>query len=166
MIIYLDFDGVLHPDAVYSPRNRPLELRAPGQLFMHAHLLVDALAPYPGLKIVLSTSWIWALGFQKTLRRMPAELATKVIGATYPSGYETFQSMTRFQQIKGHVYRNELKHWIAIDDLHSGDQSHLWPDDMRNRLVLTDGVNGLGCPETQADLKIKLQQLSLEVCIE
>ena len=166
MIVYLDFDGVLHPDAVYSPRNRPLELRAPGQLFMHAHVLVDAVAPYPELKIVLSTSWVWALGFKKTLKKMPAELAAKVVGATYPSGYETFQSMTRFQQIKGHVYRNGVKHWIAIDDLHSASQLNTWSNEALNRLVLTDGMKGLGCSETQTDLKMKLQQLSIEISNE
>ena len=26
MMIFLDFDVVLHPDAVYNPHNRPLEL--------------------------------------------------------------------------------------------------------------------------------------------
>jgi hypothetical protein len=46
MILFLDFDGVLHPDAVYLERGRPV-LRADGELFMWAHHLVDALASAP-----------------------------------------------------------------------------------------------------------------------
>ncbi len=38
MILFLDFDGVLHPDAVYLTR-RGVELRAPGELFMWAPIL-------------------------------------------------------------------------------------------------------------------------------
>ena len=32
-VLFLDFDGVLHPDEVYLTRRGP-ELRAPGELFM------------------------------------------------------------------------------------------------------------------------------------
>lgn len=53
MILFLDFDGVLHPDAVYLRLNGEIELRAPGALFMWAPALVDALEAHPQIRIVL-----------------------------------------------------------------------------------------------------------------
>lgn len=57
LFLFLDYDGVLHPDAVYQTR-RGLELRASGQLLMHASVLEEILDEFPQAKIVLSTSWV------------------------------------------------------------------------------------------------------------
>ena len=84
MIVFLDFDGVLHPDAVYKPAKKPIELRGTGQLIMHAQILEDILKPF-NASIVLSTSWVRSLGFSKTLKKMPPALARLVIGATWHS---------------------------------------------------------------------------------
>ncbi|MCQ2046441.1 MULTISPECIES: hypothetical protein [Stutzerimonas stutzeri subgroup] len=48
-LLFLDFNGVLHTDAVYRTR-RETELRAEGKLFMWAPLLVGALGGYPGYR--------------------------------------------------------------------------------------------------------------------
>jgi hypothetical protein len=80
VILFLDFDGVLHPDAVYRPHNRPLELRGPGSLFMHAPVLEEILADFPDVGLVLSTSWVQAIGYEKTLKKMPASLKARVTG--------------------------------------------------------------------------------------
>lgn len=162
MIIFLDFDGVLHPDAVYNPRNRPLELMAPGKLFMHAHILEDALAFYPEAKIILSTSWVRILGYELTLKKMPVNLQVRVVGATWHKeiiidGQDPFNSMTRYQQIDRHVKTNGIKRWLAIDDLHSGSEA--WPTEQLHRLVLTEQSKGLGCIDAQADLNTKLMEI-------
>jgi hypothetical protein len=157
MHIYLDFDGVLHPDAVYSPRNRPLELRAPGELFMHADILSDILASYPDAKIILSTSWVRALSYERTLKKMPPKLKALVTGATWHKSMrhgnqDPFNWMTRYEQILAHVNRNNVQQWFAIDDLHSGYEIAQWPKEHRHLLVLTEESVGLGCPKAQADL--------------
>lgn len=48
-VVYLDFDGVLHPDAVYRHREAPyIRLRAPGhEIFESCGVLERALLPYP-----------------------------------------------------------------------------------------------------------------------
>ena len=46
MILFLDLDGVLHPDEAYLVHGRPV-LRAEGELFMWAPLLIDVLADCP-----------------------------------------------------------------------------------------------------------------------
>lgn len=55
MILFLDFDGVLHPDAVYLTRHG-VELRAEGELFMWAPILEKLLDDCPHIKVVLTTS--------------------------------------------------------------------------------------------------------------
>jgi len=64
MILFLDFDGVLHPDEVYLVHGRPV-LRDDGSLFMWAPLLAEALTPFPDVQIVLSTSWVRELSFKR-----------------------------------------------------------------------------------------------------
>ncbi|MFZ2539547.1 MAG: HAD domain-containing protein [Oscillospiraceae bacterium] len=173
MHIFLDFDGVLHPDAVYAPRNKPIELRAKGELFMHAHVLIEALAPYPEAKIVLSTSWVRAFGYSRTIKKMPPALASRVIGATYHtdmkdqspmygSGYDSFQGLSRYQQIINHVNRNAIKNWFAIDDLHSGTEIHEWPKDMRHYLLLTEEQEGLATDHKIAELNTKLMSIQYD----
>ena len=78
MIVFLDFDGVLHADAVFRPRNKPLALRAEGSLFMYADILEKALSSHHDVQIALSTSWVRELGFNRTLKKMPAELSVRV----------------------------------------------------------------------------------------
>lgn len=163
MIIYLDFDGVLHPDSVYTQRDElnPVVLRGPGELFMHSHILIGALAYYPDAKIILSTSWVRVLGFKRTLKLMPTRLAEKVVGSAASlmhAGWEDPAcNVSRFHQIYSHVKQNNITQWLAIDDLHSGSEK--WPADMRHRLVLTDQALGLGSEETQADLNTKLMEI-------
>ena len=67
-ILFLDYDGVLHPDDVYLECGRPV-LHATGQLFMWAPLLEDALADHPDVRIVLSTSWARELRFTRARDR-------------------------------------------------------------------------------------------------
>lgn len=42
MLLFLDYDGVLHPDEVYLKRGRPV-LRGPGELFMWVPHLLSAI---------------------------------------------------------------------------------------------------------------------------
>ena len=158
MILFLDFDGVLHPDAVYLERGRPV-LRSEGALFMWAGHLVEALASNPDVRIVLSTSWARALRFTRARDRLPAELRARVIGATWhssmatdaehrPLGRETWwDTSTRYQQIRRYVDRAGLTDWIAVDDHPEG-----WADTDFDRLVATDSNLGLSAPSSRVRL--------------
>jgi len=160
-LLFLDFDGVLHPDAVYLT-SRGVELRAAGELFMWAPLLVEALAPHQDLRIVLSTSWARNLGFHRARSVLPAELQPRVIGATWHSamgkGWPDFipwDAQTRHEQIQAYLSRlSTPARWIAIDDDDRG-----WADADRDRLILTEPNQGLSNPETLAELTRKLEAL-------
>lgn len=158
-LLFLDYDGVLHPDAVYLT-SRGVELRAAGELFMWAPLLVEALAPHQDVQIVLSTSWARNLGFHRARSVLPAELQPRVIGATWHSamgkGWPDFipwDAQTRHEQIQAYLSRlSTPASWIAIDDDDRG-----WADADRDRLILTDPNQGLSAPETLGQLAQKLE---------
>ena len=88
-VLYLDFDGVLHPESVFVSASRGIHLRdAPGrQLFENAQTLNEELRPYPNVKLVLSTSWVRALGYDRARARLPSELRERCVGATYHSRF-------------------------------------------------------------------------------
>lgn len=45
-VLFLDFDGVLHPDAAFLIKGRPT-LKTEGELFIWTPLLVDVLVDFP-----------------------------------------------------------------------------------------------------------------------
>ena len=163
MILFLDFDGVLHPDAAYKTANGHLELRAEGAFFMWVPYLVDVLADFPKVRIVLSTSWVRQLSFNRARRYLPAQLSDRVIGATYHSAMarqmdgfavaNPWDASSRYQQIARYVERAKISNWLALDDDDEG-----WPDAERNRLVCTDPSRGLSNPQTISQLRSALEQ--------
>jgi hypothetical protein len=155
-ILFLDFDGVLHPDAAFHTK-RGIELRGEGELFMWAPILESLLSECPQIQIVLSTSWVRQLDFKRAKKRLPESLQDPVIGATYHSSMESgpdatpWMQRTRWQQIASHLSRNKVQDWIALDDDAAG-----WPDDQRHRLLLCDpqtGLAGLDYDATRAALR-------------
>ncbi|MCX9158033.1 HAD domain-containing protein [Niveibacterium sp. 24ML] len=149
MILFLDFDGVLHPGNVVLRRNRP-HLDAPGELFMWTPALVEVLADAPHVQLVLSTSWVRHLGFSRAREALPAALASRVIGATWHTELLEGRSkrdmcgwdlLSRYAQIERYVLRAKLDSWIAVDDDVEG-----WPDTQSEQLIQTDSDCGLGDP--------------------
>lgn len=167
MILFLDFDGVLHPDAVYLERGRPV-LRTDGALFMWSRHLVDALASAPHIRIVLSTSWARELRFARARDYLPAELRPKVIGATWHSGMATddehrplgrdtwWDTSTRYQQIRRYVDRAGITDWIAVDDQPEG-----WAAADRDKLVATDSNLGLSAPSARVRLAAAVGNMTI-----
>lgn len=161
--LYLDIDGVLHPDIVYASPDG-LELRASGSLFMHAPVLIEVLAYHPEVEIILSSSWVNHLGCEATLAYLPEVLRNRVTGTTWKENnhqvgmyaVNRFSQMTRFEQIWEHVCRNNIAptSWLVLDDLHSGSEP--WVPAYQDHLILCDGKLGLGDPEVQAALNTAL----------
>lgn len=156
MILYLDFDGVLHPDEVYIVKGKVV-LRAEGKLFMWADRLAEALADRPAVRVVLSTSWVREVGFRKAKAALPEMIQERVIGSTFhtrmaggwatDSGGDWF-GKTRYEQIASDVRRRGIgQQWVAVDDDVKG-----WSESARGNLVQTDPARGLGDEVTFAHL--------------
>lgn len=145
-VLYLDYDGVLHSDNVYwKPGNGIYVEKGHGSLFEHADILVDALAKWPDLGIVLSTSWVPTLGFSAARERLPEALRGRVIGATWHSLFNQDPDMrawwdaaTRYETILADIARRGPKAWLAIDDTDLG-----WATTARKHLVHTHSEHGL-----------------------
>lgn len=148
--LFLDFDGVLHPYDVYLVNGKAV--RPGGGLFVYAPLVVAALAPYPTVKIVLSTSWVSAIGFEESRSRLPVELQRRVVGAT-----DQATARTRHSQIAHYVRQHGLISWLAVDDDTEG-----WPAEQRKNLVRTPRAMGLSYLDAQLELADKLALLTTQ----
>jgi hypothetical protein len=144
VLLFLDFDGVLHPDEVYLTKNGP-KLQSEGTLFMWSPLLVKALAPFPEVDIVLSTSWVRNIGFHRTKKCLPLELQDRVIGATWHSNMQNAWSdqiwwdhVSRHDQILRYVSRARAEYWVALDD-----DADNWSENHTEKLIQTQKGAGL-----------------------
>ncbi len=166
-ILFLDFDGVLHPDAAFMTR-RGVELRGPGELFMWTPILENLLADSPQIKVVLSTSWVRELGFRAAKKRLPESVQARVIGATWHSGEAKgwpdqieWDVLSRYEQVMRYCGRARLSDWIALDDDIAG-----WPDDQQHRLLRCDpntGLAGLDYEAARAALRECCKSQGIEV---
>lgn len=72
MILFLDYDGVLHPDPCLDAK----------RLFENAQRLSHVLDPYPEVGVVLSTSWRNVRPDHELLDPLPETLRERVLGRT------------------------------------------------------------------------------------
>lgn len=162
-VLYLDFDGVLHHDAVYRHPRRGTYIdqnQAPGRrLFQWAGILEEALERHADVKIVLSTTWVQVLGYSRAVKRLPPALQGRVIGATYHSVYSSAlaiepygaygvtSNVPRGEQVLRDVKRRRPAAWVAVDDTDEG-----WTTESRDHLVLCRSSLGLSDGQTQRGL--------------
>ncbi|BDB72251.1 hypothetical protein Cthiooxydans_46630 [Comamonas thiooxydans] len=159
-LLYLDYDGVLHPEPVYRHPKGGMYFsvdHAGHRLFENAELLVEALAPYPEVAIVLSTSWVRVLSYSQAKAYLPETLRSRVIGATFHSAMNKFEfdAMTRGAQVLADATRRSATSWVALDDDEQG-----WFGAASNHLVLSNGSQGLSNPKTLTKLSLRLGEQS------
>lgn len=116
MILFLDFDGVLHP--VKSTID---------DIFCRAPLLEDfLLREMPDWNIVLSTSWREPHSLEELFDFLPESLHSRILGTTvndvHPGpremDYMLFQRSPRHAQALYYLRENGLAgtEWLALDD--------------------------------------------------
>lgn len=162
-VCYLDYDGVVHPDEVYRRPGRGVVMESPGRmLFEWAPVLVEALEPFPDLRVVLSTSWVRELGYDKARGYLPRALANRVIGATFhrrEHGHTAdlrllWTQSGRAQQILRDVRRRGVQRWFAVDDA-----VEEFDENQARWLVPCDSRTGLSAPEAQRALRDMLKRV-------
>ena len=120
--LYLDFDGVLHPNFVDK-----------GQLFIHMEKLSNAIVGKP-LRVVISSSWRFHenIDYLRTL----FEPATRdlIVGCTGPA---YIGKWARWNEIMKHANTNGVRDWVALDDAYME-----FPPECEE-LILCDGKIGL-----------------------
>lgn len=151
-VVFLDYDGVLHPAEVYLHRGRIVLMRDGMSLFEWSPMLVEALAPYANTQLVLSTTWVRMLGFEAARKRLPHPLQARVVGSTWQAHASgEWEQLSRYEQIMGYARRHNCQRWVAVDD-----DIENWGDEHRDRLVATDSEFGLGDMKKLQELRQKL----------
>jgi len=159
-VLYLDFDGVLHPhDVDVEPRRGPYVNSPEGHaIFEHAELLSDLLEPYPHVRIVLSTGWVTRYRYSGAQRRLPPRLFARCVGATWhrEMPLPAFEALSRGEQVRADVARRQPQAWLALDDHDEG-----WEDARGHSVVITDPIHGISSPAVLELLKVSLQRFAL-----
>ena len=105
-IVYLDFDGVLHPST-------PID----NALFCRAHLLESVFentTTSSAVSIVISSSWRFTHSLASLKAKLPHFLAQRVMDVTGPA---VIGKHARYQEITAHAYCNDVVvQWRALDD--------------------------------------------------
>lgn len=155
-ICYLDYDGTLHDSQVYDSPGMGVHIRTPGRkLFEWASILDELLEPHPGVKIVLSTTWVASQNFEFARDQLPPGLRERVIGSTYnDENMKYFDSWARGRQVASDVLTRRPDSWFAIDDDDDG-----WSKNCRGRLIKTAGSTGISDLDVQDAIRRILKSL-------
>jgi hypothetical protein len=110
MLLFLDFDGVLHP---YTCGDK--------DVFCRAELLWRILRACPNVEVVFSTSWREIFSFEEMVifvsRGGGEDLVSRFIGKT-PVLKDGGDLPRRDIEIQNWIDTNEYScHWLAIDDM-------------------------------------------------
>ena len=133
MLVFLDFDGTMHPGHAVIDREGRVTCEDGGKLLRFAPLLLEALEPYPEARIVLTTNWLNSMPFETVKSFLPETLQARVIGHTK----RFFSQQLKLREIYSYPREDE---WVAIDD--NFGELVLPKDEWR--LIRTETSKGLG----------------------
>ena len=129
MVLFLDFDGVLHPEPATA------EL-----LFCSLPILYAVLVARPAARVVVTSDWRLkhsAEQLSEMLFRGRPELRDRFAGVTPIFPEYRFEYRGREREIEEWLQINGMTEWIAIDDV-AGNFTH-----GSRRVFLTDYRTGL-----------------------
>lgn len=102
-ILFLDFDGVLHPNAA-----------APVDRWSGLPPLLDLLGQWPDCDVVMASSWRHHGSWDEVLASLPTALADRLQGCT---GLPHIGPLARYREILDFWgFHGQGRPWIALDD--------------------------------------------------
>ena len=120
MIVFLDFDGVVHPE----------QIRRTSDLFCRLHLIEAVLREFPAVEIVISSAWRVEyandeLAVCNLRENFSSDIAPRVVGVTPvfmkfmdKDSHEVLSSFTRHWECEAWMgaHRPPGTRWMAMDD--------------------------------------------------
>lgn len=111
-VLFLDFDGVLHPEFCHASKH-----------FCYLPLMEDLLRQAPTCLVVISSSWRLQAPVEKLRKYFSRDIAPRILGAT-PSYLDlrdvppTLLGYHRQAECHAWLWANNVPHlpWLAIDD--------------------------------------------------
>jgi hypothetical protein len=164
---FLGISGILHPSESTYELVRGCSPWSDGHSkYEGVPILEAALASWPDVRIVLTSTQPCARGLDAVLEHLGASLAGRVAGFTYEDlttkvkrevgtrsgttrtvcySSNDYWRMNKGEIVATHVAWSRPERWMVIDD-----EDILWPQEVRrDRLVLTDGCVGLRSSQAQ-----------------
>lgn len=112
MILFLDFDGVLHPDPCYDPE----------QYFVCLPRLESVLSDFPNVEVVVSSTWRETRTLAELKSLFSSDFSNRIVGVTprwkdHPDifeiiGYQRHAEIEAWLRLSNQVWHP----WLAIDD--------------------------------------------------
>lgn len=155
VILFLDFDGTLHPLWSYGAGQRTNVARAyEGPWLTEAATLARLLAPYsPNLEVVISSLWARRLTLEELRALLPSDLRGLVRDAIWTPDDKSPLPIGKFAPIQAWLQRSgRQQEWIALDD-----DNRNWPEDQLHRLVWANGT--LANSDVQRNLTRRLNHV-------
>jgi hypothetical protein len=113
MIIFLDFDGVLHP--AYDGEPTPAD-----EVFCHLPRFESIMRDFPQVEIVVSSMWRYQFTLDVLRARFSPDIAARIIGSTPQTELteHSYQPARREMEILNWlgVAGRDGEPWIALDD--------------------------------------------------
>lgn len=154
--IYLGFSGVIHVGEGLVAADGTVTLDSGNKPFHLAHLLTEALTPYPQVQLILTTTWTRTLGEERTVAMLPSPLRERVVGTTlkFPGRLGELRDGTwRTGSILRHASACAIDTWLAL-----GDDFFGVPSDMQSHFVRLPSETGLAAPEVLGRLRTWLAE--------
>lgn len=105
MIIFLDFDGVLHPANANAD-----------DFFCRRELFESAISTQPKVQIVISSTWREVMSLPDLKAFFSEKIRNKILGVT-PTLDDEISAYWRYEEIRLWIKRNQYAgNWLAIDD--------------------------------------------------
>jgi hypothetical protein len=148
--LFLNFGGVLNIGHGLLDEYGDITLDSGRPLFEYAPYLVDVLAPWPLVQIVLTTSWLQTLGAERTAALLPHELHCRIVGTTLstpPRLSEIRDGSAKATTPIRHARKHGIKRWLALDD-------EAWgiPLGFEHHFLRTQTETALGAPNAGKQL--------------
>ena len=113
MILFLDFDGVLHPEHMGEPT--PSDV-----IFCHLPRFEAVMRDFSAVKIVISSMWRYDFSLDELKARFSPDIAMRIIGTTRLADRtnDTYLPARREKEILAWLVDsgNETSPWLALDD--------------------------------------------------
>lgn len=125
MILFLDFDGVLHP----------MLARHRSQIFCYLPRLENVLRDYPAVRLVIASAWRELVPLTSIIQRFSPDVAARIIGATpvFPVLDACDITGSRYREIQAYL-NGRGDRWLVLDD-----DATLYPQYCAELLLCDDG---------------------------
>lgn len=152
MLVYLNFDGVLHPNHLLYRYGRAPELLSPGHTVLeYASAFAEAFEVCPDATVVLNTWWTYHLSMDACVELLPVPVRRRISGTTLASAFQGEALPNRVREAENHIGMPAKEELLVVDNSAARYRSDLLP-----HLLLVDEERGLSCQSAMSELKKRL----------